>query len=95
MTETTRLHFGLQNLYDQNLDEWILLDQFDDCPGDINIPNICQPCPSLPCNPVPGTSSTPTMTDFIKSFLTTISRPTSVAKYSLKVDQPITPKEEN
>ena len=35
------LHFGLQNLYDPNLDEWILIDEIDDAPGEVNLPSEC------------------------------------------------------
>lgn len=29
------LHFGYQNIYDPQLDEWIRIDKFSDCPGEI------------------------------------------------------------
>lgn len=32
------LHFGIQNLYDPNLDEWITLHKFSRCPGKIFLP---------------------------------------------------------
>jgi hypothetical protein len=83
-TDSTRfvkiLHFGLQNLYDPNLDEWIILDNLEDCPGDICIPNICKPCPNPPCpssdnspylssiNPVDIKSLTVNLTPFLQSF---------------------------
>lgn len=35
------LHFGLQNLYDPNLDEWIFIDETDDAPGDVSLPAGC------------------------------------------------------
>lgn len=35
------LHFGLQNLYDPNLDEWILIDEIDDAPGKVSLPGEC------------------------------------------------------
>ncbi len=38
------LHFGLHNLYDPNLDEWIYIDNFCSKPGDINIPPMCKSC---------------------------------------------------
>ncbi len=38
------LHFGLQNLYDPNLDEWIVINQFDDCPGEVTLPPPCEVC---------------------------------------------------
>lgn len=37
------LHFGLQNLYDPNLDEWIVIDDIDDAPGQVNLPEECAP----------------------------------------------------
>jgi len=40
------LHFGLQNLYDPNLDEWIVLNKFEHCPGEVELPAACmqRPC---------------------------------------------------
>ena len=35
------LHFGLENLYAPGLDEWIILDKFEDCPREIIIPAAC------------------------------------------------------
>ena len=35
------LHFGLQNLYDPNLDEWILIDEHSDEPGEVILPRSC------------------------------------------------------
>lgn len=35
------LHFGIQNLYDPNLDEWIFIQKFKDCPGKIILPPAC------------------------------------------------------
>jgi hypothetical protein len=35
------LHYGLQNLYAPNLDEWIILNKFSDCPGEIRLPSAC------------------------------------------------------
>ncbi len=36
------LHFGLQNLYDPNLDEWILIDEVSDQPGTVELPAECR-----------------------------------------------------
>ena len=35
------LHFGLQNLFDPALDEWIVLDSFSDAPGEVTLPATC------------------------------------------------------
>lgn len=35
------LHFGLQNLYDPNVDEWIVIDQANDAPGEVRLPGEC------------------------------------------------------
>jgi len=35
------LHFGLQNLYDPALDEWIVLDTLQSVPGNVNLPIEC------------------------------------------------------
>jgi hypothetical protein len=35
------LHFGLQNLLDPALDEWILLDTLADAPGQVTLPSAC------------------------------------------------------
>lgn len=32
------LHFGLQNIYAPNLDEWIVLDHFEHCSGEVILP---------------------------------------------------------
>lgn len=41
------LHFGLQNLFDPNLDEWIIINNFRDVPGNIVFPCKCNsPNPS-------------------------------------------------
>ena len=43
------LHFGLQNLYDPALDEWIVMDSFDkNRLGEINLPGVCDPPPVKP-----------------------------------------------
>ena len=35
------LHYGLQNLLDPALDEWIVLETFTDTPGDVTLPPAC------------------------------------------------------
>lgn len=35
------LHFGVQNLYDVNLDEWIVIDEVSDAPGEVSLPQEC------------------------------------------------------
>jgi hypothetical protein len=35
------LHFGVQNLYDVNLDEWIVIDEVSDTPGEVSLPQEC------------------------------------------------------
>jgi hypothetical protein len=35
------LHFGLQNLYDEQLDEWIVMDTFDRGAGTVTLPEEC------------------------------------------------------
>lgn len=35
------LHFGLQNLYDPDLDEWIEIDETDTAPGNVELPEEC------------------------------------------------------
>lgn len=35
------LHFGLQNLYDPRLDEWIVIEKRSSHPGNIQIPPVC------------------------------------------------------
>ena len=35
------LHFGLQNLYDPNLDEWIFIEQSSTASGDVTLPDEC------------------------------------------------------
>ena len=37
------LHFGFQNLYDPNLDEWINMHTFKHTPGGVTLPPTCQP----------------------------------------------------
>lgn len=36
------LHFGFQNLYDPNLDEWIVIEEMKDGPGKIKLPPACR-----------------------------------------------------
>lgn len=36
------LHFGVQNLYDPNLDEWIVIDEIDSAPGPVVLPDECR-----------------------------------------------------
>jgi hypothetical protein len=64
------LHFGLQNLYDPNLDEWIIIDHHEDCPGEIIIPPMCQSCPNT--SPQGGISSSDTLLTSIQSLLQSI-----------------------
>jgi hypothetical protein len=35
------LHFGLQNLHDPNLDEWIIMQKFSNKPGNVVLPDAC------------------------------------------------------
>jgi hypothetical protein len=35
------LHFGLQNLYDKQLDEWIVMDTFQRGAGKVDLPEEC------------------------------------------------------
>lgn len=35
------LHFGVQNLYDVDLDEWIVIDDVSDDPGEVSLPEEC------------------------------------------------------
>jgi hypothetical protein len=35
------LHFGIQNAYAADLDEWIILDEFEHAPGDVDLPAEC------------------------------------------------------
>lgn len=36
------LHFGFQNLLDPNLDEWIIINKFENKPGKVELPPQCQ-----------------------------------------------------
>lgn len=38
------LHFGLQNIYAPNLDEWIVIHKMDNCPGEVVLPRACVHC---------------------------------------------------
>ena len=40
------LHFGLQNLYDPQLDEWMVMDTFAHRAGTVTLPAECEPPPS-------------------------------------------------
>jgi hypothetical protein len=52
------LHFGLQNLYDPRLDEWIVIDKADnEHPGDIHLPFACWQTP-------PTAGATPSLQQF-------------------------------
>ncbi|MET8355449.1 hypothetical protein [Micromonospora sp. NPDC005171] len=37
------LQFGLQNLFDPELDEWFTMDTFDHRPGEVTLPDRCPP----------------------------------------------------
>ncbi|WP_328849275.1 hypothetical protein OG423_19445 [Micromonospora zamorensis] len=37
------LQFGLQNIFDPELDEWFTLDTFDNRPGEVTLPDRCPP----------------------------------------------------
>jgi hypothetical protein len=39
------LQFGIQNLYDPELDEWLVMDTFDHRPGRVTLPRRCQTPP--------------------------------------------------
>lgn len=53
------LQFGLQNLYDKNLDEWIVIDQIDPGPGTVTLPEECASA-TAPAVPVTTTTAAPT-----------------------------------
>ena len=40
------LQFGLQNLYDPELDEWLVMDTFEHKPGTVTLPRRCSPPPA-------------------------------------------------
>jgi hypothetical protein len=48
------LHFGLQNLYDPNLDEWIVMQKFSDKPGNVVLPDTCNNATPSPPLSVPS-----------------------------------------
>lgn len=58
------LHFGLQNLYDPKLDEWIVIDKTSDHPGTVRLPCACIP---------PSSSSSVGSIPSLQQFLTTKS----------------------
>ena len=35
------LHFGLQNILDPALDEWAIMQEFKDTPGEVTLPEAC------------------------------------------------------
>lgn len=37
------LQFGVQNLYDPELDEWLVMDTFEHRPGTVTLPRRCEP----------------------------------------------------
>ena len=37
------LHFGVQNLYDPDLDEWMVIEHTETTPGTVELPNECAP----------------------------------------------------
>ncbi|MFD5507129.1 hypothetical protein ACFWIB_05055 [Streptomyces sp. NPDC127051] len=37
------LQFGIQNLYDPELDEWLVMDTFEHRPGTVTLPQLCEP----------------------------------------------------
>jgi hypothetical protein len=39
------LQFGPQNLYDPELDEWLVMDTFGHPPGGVTLPALCAPPP--------------------------------------------------
>ena len=52
------LHFGLQNLYATDLDEWMIMDTFRRGPGTVTLPEECraQPDPTADRPPRPTTA---------------------------------------
>ena len=42
------LQFGIQNLYDPELDEWIRIDRIEDDPGAVELPDECATAASPP-----------------------------------------------
>jgi hypothetical protein len=47
------LHFGLQNLYDTNLDEWIVIDHSKTSAGEVTLPDECASAPVGATAPTP------------------------------------------
>ncbi len=47
------LHFGYQNLLDPALDEWAVMDKFEDTPGEVTLPAECE---TVTCLPIPLTA---------------------------------------
>jgi hypothetical protein len=47
------LHFGLQNLYDPQLDEWMMMDTFSRRAGTVTLPEECEPPPTSSPDPNP------------------------------------------
>ncbi len=48
------LHFGFQNLYDPNLDEWITMQNFSAAPGNVVLPGECRNATASPPLSVPA-----------------------------------------
>ncbi len=48
------LHFGFQNLYDPNLDEWITMQTFSATPGNVVLPSVCRNATASPPLSVPS-----------------------------------------
>jgi hypothetical protein len=48
------LHFGFQNVYDPNLDEWITMQKFSDQPGTVALPSECRNATASPPLSVPS-----------------------------------------
>ncbi|MEU1630750.1 hypothetical protein ABZ746_36925 [Streptomyces sp. NPDC020096] len=42
------LQFGIQNLYDPELDEWLVMDTFEHKPGTVTLPQRCSPSSNRP-----------------------------------------------
>ena len=47
------LQFGVQNLYDPELDEWLVMDTFRQRPGKVKLPERCPPPPAPPLDAAP------------------------------------------
>jgi hypothetical protein len=50
------LHFGWQNYYDRNMDEWISVEHFSSRPGNVVLPTECSGTPSPSASGAPKTS---------------------------------------